>query len=61
MIFKKTCVSKEDSRGGQDEFKNVGFRASELHGVPRERVFSFCWRLGGPRGPAKARVMANYD
>ena len=24
-------------------------------------MFSFFWRLGGPLGAAKARVMANYD
>ena len=59
MIFKKTYFSREGSRGVQDEFKNDGFRASEFHGAFRERVFSFCWRRGGPLGAAKARVMAN--
>ena len=41
------------------KLKTDGFRASEFHGAFRERVFSFCWRRGGPLGAAKARVMAN--
>ena len=43
------------------KLKNDGFRASEFHGAFRERVFSFCWRRGGPLGAAKARVMANDE
>ena len=61
MISKKTYFSKEGSRGGQDECKNDGLGALEFHGAVRERVFSFFWRLGGPLGAAKARVMANDD
>ena len=47
MISKKTYFSKEGSRGGGDECKNDGFRASEFHGAVRERVFSFCLAPGG--------------
>ena len=61
MISKKTYFSKEGSRGGGDECKNDGLGALEFHGAVRERVFSFFWRLGGPLGAAKARVMANDD
>ena len=43
------------------KLKTDGFRASEFHGAFRERVFSFCWRPGGPLGEAKARVRANGD
>ncbi len=40
-MVQKTCFSKEGSRGGQHEFENYGFRASEFHGALRERVLSF--------------------
>ena len=61
MILKKTCFSKEGSRGGQDVIKNDALALRSFHGALQERVFSFYWRLGGPLGAAKARVMANYD
>ena len=61
MISKKTCFSKVAKKVVGHKLKTDGFRASEFHGAFRERVFSFCWRRGGPLGAAKARVMANDD
>ena len=59
MISKNTCFSKVAKKVVGHKLKTDGFRASEFHGAFRERVFSFCWRRGGPLGAAKARVMAN--
>jgi len=61
MISKKTCCSKVAKKVVGHKLKTDGFRASEFHGAFRERVFSFCWRWGGPLGAAKTRVMANDD
>ena len=61
MISKKTCFSKVAKKVVGHKLKTGGSRASGFHGAFRERVFSFCWRRGGPLGAAKARVMANDD